>query len=77
VSQSDDPKAARHRRQIGTVLASSFVLAFTCCGGGIALRLSSRSREFAAVLTMIGFLAFLTFVFTAIVALLKMVFGRL
>jgi hypothetical protein len=50
------------------------VLTFACCGGGVALDESSSS-DVAVLLNTIGFLAFLTFVFTAIGALLKMVFG--
>jgi hypothetical protein len=74
MSEPDDSKISPLRKQIGIVLASSIVVTFACCGGGAALDQSSLS-EVSALLNTIGFLAFLTFVFTAIGALLKMVFG--
>ncbi len=61
-------------KQIAIVFASSVVLTFACCGGGAVLNPSSASGV-SALLNTIGFLAFLTSVFTAIGALLKMVFG--
>lgn len=74
MSEPDDSKISPLRKQIGIVLASSIVVTFACCGGGAALEQSSLS-EVSALLNTMGFLAFLTFVFTAIGALLKMVFG--
>lgn len=62
------------RKQIGIVFVSSIVLTFACCGGGAALDQSS-SPGVSALLNTLGFLAFLTFVSTAIGAVLKMVFG--
>jgi hypothetical protein len=74
MSEPDDSKISPLRKQIGIVIASSIVVTFACCGGGAALDQSSLS-EVSALLNTMGFLAFLTFVFTAIGALLKMVFG--
>ncbi len=74
MSEPDDSKRSPLRKQIAIVFASSVVLTFACCGGGAALDQSSSSGV-SALLNTIGFLAFLTSVFTAIGALLKMVFG--
>jgi len=73
MTEPKDRKMSPLRKQIGFVLASSIVLTLTCCGGGAAVDQSSSS-DIAALLNTIGFLAFLTFVFTAIGALLKLVF---
>ena len=74
MSEPDDSKMSPLRKQIAIVFASSVVLTFACCGGGAALDQSSSSGV-SALLNKIGFLAFLTSVFTAIGALLKMVCG--
>ena len=74
MSEPDDSKMSPLRKQIAIVFASSVVLTFACCGGGAALDESS-SPGASALLNMIGFLAFLASVFTAIGALLKMVLG--
>jgi hypothetical protein len=74
MSETDDSKMSPLGKQIAIVFASSVVLTFACCGGGAALNQSSASTV-SALFNTIGFLAFLTSVFTAIGALLKMVFG--
>ncbi len=74
MSEPDDPKMSPPRKQIGIVFASSIVLTFACCGGGAALDQSSSSGV-SALLSTRGFFAFLAFVFIAVGALLKMVFG--
>jgi hypothetical protein len=74
MSEPDDSKMSPLRKQIAIIFASSVVLTFACCGGGAALDQSSSSGV-SALLNTIGFLAFLASVFTAIAALLKMVFG--
>jgi len=74
MSEPDDSRMSPLRKQIAIVFASSIVATFACCGGGTVLEQSSSSGVLA-LLNTIGFLAFLAFVFTAIGALLKMVFG--
>ena len=73
MSEPDDSKTSPLRKQIGIVFVSSIVT-FACCGGGAALDQPSSSGV-SALLNTLGFLAFLTFVSTAIGALLKTVFG--
>lgn len=76
MTEQSDSNRTHSGKQVATVLMCSFVLMIACCGGGFALdgKAVASFSGLAGVLSILGLLAFGTFVGASFYAVLKVFF---